>query len=310
MRILVTGGAGFIGSHVAEAYLRAGHHVAVVDALLGGGANRTPRGAGFYREDIRSPRLVEVFRAERPEVISHHAAQANLRRSLADPVFDAEVNVVGTLRLLDLAVQHGARQCIFASTGGALYGEPGSLPVDEEAPILPTSPYGLHKVLGEHYVDYYRRMHGLETVTFRYANVYGPRQDPSTEAGVIAIFAEAMLAGRRPVIFGDGTQTRDFVYVGDVADANLRALGRSIAAPMHIATGVETSVHDLATRLRALTGATVEPEHGPPIPGEVRRIFLANARAQTELGWRPSTPLEEGLRRTVEWFRVERSART
>jgi UDP-glucose 4-epimerase len=308
MRILVTGGAGFIGSHVADAFLRAGHHVAVVDALLGGGGNRTPAGAAFYREDIRSPALAEVFRRERPEVVVHHAAQANLRRSLEDPVADAETNVLGTLRVLDLAVRGGARQVIFASTGGAVYGEPRALPVEEDHPILPTSPYGLHKYMGEQYLAYYARTRGIATAVLRYANVYGPRQDPTTEAGVISIFGSALLRNRPPTIFGDGTQTRDFVYVGDVADANLRALGRSLPQPVNIATGVETSVNDLFARMRALTGATVEPEHGPAVPGEVHRIYLAPGRAQALLDWRPRVGLEEGLRRTVEWLKAEGSA--
>ncbi|OLD59098.1 MAG: UDP-glucose 4-epimerase [Armatimonadetes bacterium 13_1_40CM_3_65_7] len=308
MRILVTGGAGFIGSHIAAAYLAEGHQVAVVDALAGGGGNRTPRGATFYQEDIRRPALAEVFRKERPEVVSHHAAQANLRRSIEDPVADGETNVLGTLRVLDLAARFGVKQVIFSSTGGALYGEPRSLPVGEDDPVLPMAPYGFHKYLAEHYVGYFRRVHGLGAVVFRYANVYGPRQDPSTEAGVISIFAEAILGGRPPVIFGDGTQTRDFVYVGDVAEANVRALGRSIEPPIHIATGIETSVNDLYARLRALTRSTVDAVHGPPIPGEVHRICLGIGRAKDLLGWRPRTPLEEGLRRTVEWFKTGRGA--
>jgi UDP-glucose 4-epimerase len=308
VRILVTGGAGFVGSHVAEAYLRAGHHVAVVDALVGGGGNRTPPGAVFYQEDIRRPALADVFRRERPEVVSHHAAQANLRRSLEEPVADAETNVLGTLRVVDLAVRFGATQVIFASTGGAVYGEPQALPVTEDHPILPTSPYGFHKYLGEQYLAYYRRVRGLGTTILRYANVYGPRQDPTTEAGVISIFASALLNRQTPVIFGDGTQTRDFVYVGDVAEANVRVLGRSMPEPINIATGVETTVNDLFARLRALTGAAVAPTHGPAVPGEVHRIRLGITRAETLLGWRPQVPLEEGLRRTVEWLKTERSA--
>ncbi len=302
MRILVTGGAGFVGSHVAEAYRDAGHHVAVVDALVGGAPNRTPEGLKLYRVDIRRPELADVFREERPEVVSHHAAQANVRQSLADPASDAETNVLGTLRVLDLAVRHRVTQVIFSSTAGALYGEPQVLPVTEDHPILPTSPYGFHKFLGEQYLAYYRRMHGLNTVVLRYGNVYGPRQAPETEAGVIAIFTSAFLTGRRPVIFGDGTQVRDFVYVGDVADANLRALGRPIADPVQIGTGLGTSVNELAARLRTLTGAAVAPEHGPPVAGEVYKIVLDIARAEKVLGWRPRVSLEEGLARTVEWF--------
>ncbi len=304
MRVLVTGGAGFIGSHVAEAYRAADHHVAVVDALLGGGPNRTPEGVTLYRVDIRRPELADVFREERPEVVSHHAAQANVRQSLADPVGDAETNVLGTLRVLDLAVRHGVNQVIFSSTAGALYGEPRALPVNEDHPILPSSPYGLHKFLAEQYMFYYRRVHGLNTVVLRYGNVYGPRQAPELEAGVVAIFTEAFLSGRRPVIFGDGTQVRDFVFVGDVAEANLHVLGRSIAEPIHLGSGIGTSVNELASRLRALTGVTIEPEHGPPVPGEVYRIVLDVTQAQRVLGWRAHTQLEEGLRRTVEWFRA------
>jgi UDP-glucose 4-epimerase len=306
VRILVTGGAGFVGSHVAEAYRAAGHHVAVVDVLLG--EDRTPEGVPLYRVDIRSPALEDVFREERPEVVSHHAALANVRRSLADPVADAETNVLGTLRVLDLAARHGARQVIFASTAGALYGEPQALPVAEDHPILPASPYGLHKYLGEQYTAYYRRVHGLTAAVLRYGNVYGPRQDPSTEAGVVAIFTSALLAGRRPVIFGDGTQVRDYVYVGDVAEANLRALGRDLPHPVHIGTGIGTSVNELAARLRALAGASLEPEHAPAVPGEVYRIFLDVTRAQAALGWEARVPLEEGLRRTVEWFRARAPA--
>ncbi len=310
MRILITGGAGFVGSHVADAYLRAGHHVAVVDALVGSGGNRTPEGAVFYREDIRRPTLADVFRQERPDVVAHFAAQINLRRSIEDPVADADANVMGTLRVLDLAVRFRTKQVIFASTGGAVYGEPQVLPADEDHPILPTSPYGFHKYLGEQYLAYYRRVHGLQTAILRYSNVYGPRQDPSTESGVISIFASALLKGQKPVIFGDGTQTRDFVYVGDVADANVRVLGRSIPEPINIATGIETTVNDLFARLRALTGAAVHATHGPAVPGEVHRICLGITRAETLLGWRPQVPLEEGLRRTVEWLKAERSART
>ena len=300
MRILVTGGAGFIGAHVAEAYRDAGHTVAAVDIVTG--RDRTPAGVRCHRVDVASAALDAVFEAERPDVVSHHAAQANVRRSLADPVTDAATNVLGTLRVLDLAVRHGVRQVVFASTAGALYGEPAAVPVREDAPILPTSPYGLHKYLGEQYMAYYRRMHGLNVTVLRYGNVYGPGQDPATEAGVVAIFIEAMLRGRRPVIFGDGAQVRDFVYVGDVADANLRVLGRALSEPLHVGSGAGTSVNEIEARLRALTGAAGAPEHGPAIPGEVYRIYLDVSRIRTALGWQARVGLEEGLRRTVESF--------
>ena len=309
MRILVTGGAGFIGSHVADVFLAAGHRVAVVDALVAG-ENRTPRGAVFYQEDIGGPACADVFERERPDVVVHQAAQVNLRRSIEDPVTDAATNVLGTLRLLDLARRFGTRKFIFASTGGAVYGEPQVLPAGEDHPILPTSPYGFHKYLGEQYLAYYRRVYGLQTAVLRYANVYGPRQTPSTESGVISVFGSALLRGESPVIFGDGTQTRDFVYVEDVAAANLRALGCRDPEPINIATGIETSVNDLFARLQTLTRATVKPVHGPAIPGEVHRISLAIRRAEAVLGWRPRVSLEEGLRRTVEWLKTERGAAT
>ena len=300
MKILVTGGAGFIGSHVAEAYRAAGHRVAVADIVAG--QDRTPAGIPCHRVDVAGEALTAVFQEEQPDVVSHHAAQANVRRSLADPAADAHTNVLGTLRVLDLSVRHRVRQVIFSSTAGALYGEPRTVPVREGDPILPTSPYGLHKYLGEQYMGYFRRMHGLNTTVLRYGNVYGPRQDPSTEAGVVAIFTEAMLARRRPVIFGDGTQVRDFVYVGDVAEVNLQVLGRTLPEPIHVGSGTGTSVNEIADRLRALTGTTEAPDHGPAIPGEVYRIFLDISRIRAVLGWQPRVSLEEGLRRTVEWF--------
>jgi len=307
VRILVTGGAGFIGSHVTDAYRAAGHHVVVVDTLLG--ENRTPVDVALHRVDIRSVALEDVVREERPEVVSHHAAQANVRQSLLDPVADAETNVLGTLRVLELAVRYQVGQVIFSSTAGALYGEPRRLPVHEDDPIQPTSPYGFHKYLGEQYMAYFRRVHGLNTTILRYGNVYGPRQDPSTEAGVIAIFSVALLSGRRPVIFGDGTQVRDFVYVGDVAEVNLRVLGRDLAMPVHIGSGTGTPVHDVAEQLRELAGAEAVPDHGPAIPGEVYKIFLDVTRARQLLGWEARVSLEEGLRRTVEWFRKHRLKR-
>jgi UDP-glucose 4-epimerase len=300
LKILVTGGAGFIGSHVADAYLAAGHRVAVADVVSG--LDRTPSGIRCHRVDIADPALEAVFQEERPQVVSHHAAQANVRRSLADPVTDAATNLLGTLRVLELSVRYGVRQVIFSSTAGALYGEPKTVPVREDDPVLPTSPYGLHKYLGEQYMAYFRRMHGLNTTVLRYGNVYGPRQDPSTEAGVVAIFTQAMLAGRRPVIFGDGTQVRDFVYVSDVADVNVRVVGRTIAEPLHVGVGAGTSVNELAGRLRALMGAAEAPAHGPAVAGEVYRIYLDVSRIERALGWRAQVPLEEGLRRTVEWF--------
>jgi len=306
MKVLVTGGGGFIGSHVAEAYRDAGHQVVVVDALIGGRQNNAPTGVTFYCVDIRQRDLEDVFRQERPDVVSHHAAQANVRHSLADPVRDAEHNVHGTLRVLECSRLNNVRQIIFSSTAGALYGEPERLPVTEDDPIRPTSPYGFHKYLAEQYFDYYRRNYGLNTTIFRYGNVYGPRQDPQTEAGVIAIFTEQFLTGRMPVVFGDGRQVRDFVYVADVADANLRALGQEVDVPLHIGSGVGTSVLDLAGRLRTMTEAPIPWTHGAAVPGEVGRIVLSVERAARVLNWRPKVSLEQGLRRTVGWFVAKR----
>jgi UDP-glucose 4-epimerase len=304
VRVLVTGGAGFIGAHIARAYRDAGHRVATVDVRPR--PEEAPPDVRHYQVDIRSPDLEEVFRAERPEAVSHHAAWANVRRSLADPLGDAETNVLGTLRVLELAARYGAAQVIFASTAGALYGEPRTLPVGEDHPVLPTSPYGLHKHLGEQYVAYYRRVRGMRTAILRYGNVYGPGQDPRNEAGVVAIFTEALLEGRRPEIFGDGEQVRDFVYVEDVVAANLLVLGGDLEVPVHIATGRGTSVNALLRLLAEAVGVRPEAGHGPAVPGEVRRIVLDVSRAERLLGWRPRVSLEEGLRRTVEWFRARR----
>ncbi|MDQ7820540.1 MAG: NAD-dependent epimerase/dehydratase family protein [Armatimonadota bacterium] len=303
MRVLVTGGAGFVGSHVAEAYLAAGHQVAVVDNLSTGRPEHVPSRAAFYPVDIRSAQLREVFERERPEVVNHHAAQASVAASVADPRADADVNVLGTVHLLTLCAQFGVRRFVFASTGGAIYGEPLRLPVDEDHPCAPLSPYGTSKLAAEAYVRLFGRM-GLSWAALRYGNVYGPRQDPMGEAGVVAIFARAMLDGRAPTIFGDGQQTRDFVYVEDVARANLLATDAAGCDVVNLGTGTETSVAEIFRILAALTGFRDPPRFAPPRPGDVRRIALDGTRARRWLGWAPQVPLEEGLRRTVDWLRI------
>ena len=303
MKVLVTGGAGFIGSHVVDAHLEAGWDVAVVDNLsTGSRANLDPR-AAFYNVDVRDPQLREIVARERPDVVNHHAAQASVPVSLADPRLDADVNILGTLHLFDACRAAGVRRIVYASTGGALYGDPERLPAGEETPIRPLSPYGISKFVGEHYL---RVLAGPEATwaVLRYSNVYGPRQDPTGEAGVIAIFTRAMLAGRAPTIFGDGTQTRDFVYVGDVARANLLAATVGSTGTANIATGQETPVNDIYHALAALTGFGAPAVHAAPREGEVYRIVLDVTRAQRWLGWTPATALEDGLRRTVEWFRT------
>jgi len=306
MRVLVTGGAGFIGSHVVEALLRAGHEVVVLDDLRTGRRENLPRGVRLYELDLLDPRVGEVLNDERPEVVDHHAAQASVVASVRDPLLDARTNVLGTLHLLQHCVRTGVEHVVFASTGGAIYGEAHRIPCDEEHPARPISPYGVHKLCAEHHLYAFGKLYGLRWTSLRYANVYGPRQDPEGEAGVVAIFASAMLRGHRPVIFGDGLYTRDYVYVEDVAEANLLAIESKAEGVFNIGSGIETTTRRIFDLLREATGYPGEPEYGPPRPGDIRRIALDCRRARRILGWTPRTPLEEGLRRTVAWFREHR----
>ena len=304
MKILVTGGAGFIGSQVTDRYIAEGHQVIVVDNLVSGKIeNLNPR-AQFCQMDIRAPEIEDVFARERPEVITHHAAQIDVRKSVMDPVFDAETNVLGMLNLLEKAVKHGVRRFIFASSGGAIYGDQpeGAPPAGEEEPLRPVSPYGVAKATGELYLHYYRVVHGLGSVALRYGNVYGPRQDPFGEAGVVAIFTEKLLSGGQPLINGDGMQTRDYVYVGDVVEANVSALHPKASGSFNIGTGVEKNVNELFWSLVKITGRSVKEIHGPAKPGEQRRSVLNCSKAHTGLGWMPRVSFVEGLRQTVEYF--------
>jgi len=304
MKILVTGGAGFIASHIADAYLAAGHEVVVVDDLSSGKRANLPAAAKFYHADIRSPEAREIVRNERPQVLSHHAAQMDVRRSVADPAFDAEINVLGLINMLEGAREVGAERVIFASSGGATYGEQTEFPAPETHVHNPLSPYGITKATGEHYLFYYHAVYGLPYVALRYGNVFGPRQDPHGEAGVVAIFTERLLAGQTPTINGDGKQTRDYVFVGDVVRANVAALTTSFVGPVNIGTAIETDVDTLYAHLRVLTGSPHQAQHGPAKAGEQRRSVIAIGRAAEVLRWRPEMPLEEGLRRTVEFFRA------
>jgi UDP-glucose 4-epimerase len=307
MNILVTGGAGFIGSHVAGAFLAEGHSVSIIDDLSAGRERNVPPGASFLKADIRDAEAVEhLFGMGRFDVLCHHAAQMDVRRSVADPVFDASVNVLGVLTLLEAAVRHGVKKVIFASTGGAMYGEQDYFPADEKHPARPVSPYGVAKLATERYLHYYRETYGLDSVSLRYANVYGPRQNPEGEAGVIAIFTRKMLRGEQPTINGDGKQTRDYVYVGDVVRANLLALRHGGSGIFNIGTGVETDVNTLFHRLKALTGSGCAERHGEGMRGEQLRSVLDAEKAIKELGWSVTHPLEEGLRLTVDYFRSER----
>jgi len=311
MRILVTGGAGFIGSNIVDAYIEAGHHVIVVDDLSSGSRANLNLAAHWSHVDVRSDEIERVIEAERPDVVNHHAAQISVRRSVEAPVVDASVNVVGSLHVLEAARKHGVRRVIFASTGGAIYGEVDHGLADELHPCKPLSPYAVAKFSVERYLDYYRATYGLETLVLRYANVYGPRQDPHGEAGVVAIFIKRILAGIAPSIFGDGEQTRDFVYVEDVVRANVAALDLPIhgdaSAVFNIATGTEVSVNTLWRTLATIAGSTLDAYHEPPKPGDLRRSVLDPSRAKRELGWIPSVKLAEGVARTWEWFAARES---
>ena len=315
MHCLVTGGAGFVGSHVADALLERGHTVDIIDNLSTGRREKVPAEASFFELDICSDAAAALVAARGPDLLVHHAAQMDVRRSVADPAFDAAVNVGGLLNLLEAgtatengtatkeASAGGLQKVIFASTGGAIYGEPAYTPQDTEHPRRPVSPYGVAKLAGEKYLRYYRAERGLEVVSLRYANVYGPRQNPHGEAGVVAIFAREMLSGGRPVIYGDGTQTRDYVYVGDVVRANLAALDHPGSGVFNVGTGRETSVNALFRRMRAAVGTDVAERHEPAKAGEQQRSVLGVEKTEEQLGWAPQVPLEAGLARTVDWFR-------
>jgi UDP-glucose 4-epimerase len=308
--ILVTGGAGFIGSHLVDAYLAAGDEVTVLDDLSTGRREHVPAGATFVQADVRSPAARELLATGGFTLLNHHAAQMDVRRSVADPLFDAEVNVLGLLNLLEGARRGRVRRVVFASSGGTVYGETKRLPLDESAPKLPASPYGTAKLASEYYLATFSHLYGLETVALRYSNVYGPRQNPHGEAGVVAIFAHRVLAGEPLTVFGDGDQTRDMVFVQDVVAANLAA--SDVALPpvdgvdgraFNVGTGVETSVNELAATLVAIEGRALAIRHAPERPGELRRNALAVDKAAHWLRWRASVAIAEGLRRTLQSFK-------
>jgi len=299
VRAIVTGGAGFIGSHVVDALVAQGAEVAVVDSLVHGAKENVAAGAELHVRDIREP-LDDLFDAVRPEAVLHLAAQADVRVSVARPVDDAEVNVLGTIRILEGARKHGA-QVVFSSTGGAIYGECDG-PAPEDSERRPLAPYGVSKLAGEEYLAAYNRLYGSRHVSLRYGNVYGPRQDPHGEAGVVAIFLGRLAEGEAPRIFGDGLQTRDYVYAGDVARATLAAAGHD-GGTFNVGTGIETSVLELYDVCRRVAGAEVEAVMAPARLGELQRSVLDISLAERELGWRPAVTLEEGLRLTWESFR-------
>jgi len=311
MRVLVTGGAGFIGSNLVDRLLAEGCDVDVIDDLSSGSLTnlaearaQRSRKFTFHRLDVRSPQLTDIVAHRRPEVIFHLAAQVDVRTSISRPMFDAEVNVLGTLNLCEAALAAGTRKVVLAGSGGTRYGVPEALPVRESHPQRPVSPYGVSKKAAGDYLHYYREVRGLEYTELALANVYGPGQDPDGEAGVVAIFAGQMLAGRRPNIYGDGEQTRDYLYVDDAVDAFVRATEKGGGLLVNIGTGVETTVRDLYDRIAALTGYAETPHMAPARMGELERSCLDPGRAAIHLGWKPWTDLDEGLGLTVDWFRA------
>ena len=303
MNILVTGGAGFIGSNIVDAYLHAGHTVVIVDDLSTGNIENVNPKAKFHRIDLRDPAVETVFKETKIDVINHHAAQMDVRKSVADPKFDASVNILGMLNVMELGVKYGVKKVIFSSTGGAIYGEQDYFPADEQHPLRPLSPYGVTKLATEKYLFYYHAVYGLQHVILRYANIYGPRQNPHGEAGVIAIFADKMLKGEQPVINGDGKQTRDYVYVSDVVRANVLALTHSSSDIFNIGTGIENDVNTLFRIIKKFSGVACEEKHGEAKIGEQLRSVIDHSKAKKILGWEPTIMLDEGLRRTVEFFR-------
>ena len=303
MKVLVTGGAGFIGSNVVDGLILEGHKVVVVDNLTSGKKENLNPDAKFYCMDIRDNNLKEIFERENPDVVSHQAAQIDVRKSVSEPVYDAEVNILGTINILECARAFGVKKIIFASSGGVMYGECDTLPASEDFPAQPLSPYGVAKRCCELYLEVYQFNYGTKFIVLRYANVYGPRQDPNGEAGVVAIFTLKMLKGELPVIYGDGEQIRDYVYIDEVVRANMLALKTDKSGIYNIGTGAGTSVNGLYKNLTGLTGFNSNPQYGPWRQGELKKNCLNCGKALEDLGWRHAVGLEKGLKKTVEYFK-------
>ena len=300
---LVTGGAGFIGSHMVKRLLELDYKVVVIDDLSTGKIKNLNSEAVFHHTDITQPAVDEIIQREQPDLVFHMAAQTSVIQSTRDPIGDINTNVLGTLRILEASRRVGVDKIIYSASGGTVYGDPATVPCPEDAPIAPASPYGMSKLVAEQYLDFYYRQYRLHYTSLRYGNVFGPRQDPHGEAGVVAIFTQAMLEGKQPQIFGDGTQQRDFISVFDVVDANIAAIDRGDAKSMNIASGEATSVNRIFKLLGGITGYKWDPLHGPQRAGEIYRIALDCSKAAQELDWSPKIDLEEGLRLTVDYFR-------
>ena len=305
MKVLVTGGAGFIGSHLVDRLVQEGNQVIVIDNLSTGKRKQVNKKAQLYKMDIRSKRIERVFRKERPLIVVHLAAQMNVRLSTEDPVFDAEVNILGTLNLLEHAVKHGVRKVSFASSGGAVYGEQEVFPAAESHRTDPLSPYGISKLAGEKYLAYYTNTTGLRHVVLRFGNVYGPRQEPEGEAGVVAIFSKLMLEGGQPIINGTGKQTRDFVYVDDVVDAIMVTLGEDIQGTFNVGTGQEATVNECYEIIKELTNSSCKDLYGAAKKGEQFRSVLDVMKLREKFDWDPQVSFPEGLKMTVEFFKAQ-----
>jgi UDP-glucose 4-epimerase len=304
LKILVTGGAGFIGSNVADAFIKEGHEVFIVDNFLTGFKENVNPKAKLIESDINdSEFLVKLFEKEKFDVVDHHAAQIDVRKSVADPVYDANINILGTLNLLQNSVKTGVKKFIFASTGGAVYGEQDHFPADENHPTKPVSPYGITKLSVEKYLYFYRQQYKLNYSILRYANIYGPRQNPFGEAGVVAIFVNKLLNGQQPIINGDGKQTRDYTYVGDVVKANLLVLDDNESEIYNIGTSIETDVNRIFAQINKIIGSGKEEKHGPTAPGEQMRSVITSEKLFNRFNWKPFTNLEDGLKKTVEYFK-------
>ena len=303
MKILVTGGAGFIASHITDAFINEGHSVTVIDNLSTGFEKNVNPKAKFIKADIGDTNLLQLFEKEKFDVVNHHAAQMDVRKSVADPAFDANTNIIGTINLLQCCIKTNVKKFMFASTGGAVYGEQNYFPADENHPTSPCSPYGISKLAVEKYLFFYKFQYNFNYTVLRYANIYGPRQNSKGEAGVVAIFTTKLLANEQPVINGTGKQTRDYVFVGDVVKANLTTLKDDVCDIYNVGTEKETDVNELFNKLNHLTGNNKEEKHGPPAAGEQMRSVITSERLFKKFGWKPSTNIEEGLKATVEFFK-------
>lgn len=303
MKILVTGGAGFIGSQIADAFIREGHEIHILDNLSTGFEKNINPKAHFIKSDISSPAILDLFGKEKFDVVNHHAAQIDVRKSVNDPIFDATTNILGTINLLQSCIKTGVKKFMFASTGGAVYGEQEYFPADEKHPTNPVSPYGITKLAIEKYLFFYKNEYGLNHTILRYANVYGPRQNPFGEAGVVAIFTSKLLKNENPIINGDGKQTRDYVFVEDVVKANVVTLNSLSSNIYNVGTGIETSVNQLFEKLNEIAGSKAVEKHGPSPKGEQARSVITSDKLFNEFHWKPSVKIGEGLRKTFESFK-------